>query len=92
MARVTVRLPRVLTRLVSCAAEMGATGSTLGEVLRDVAEKNPALALHLFDDTDGVRHHVLCFVNDDGARGRAALDRRLEDGDVVTIVNSLAGG
>lgn len=92
MARVTVRVPRVLAQLTGGASSLDAAGTNLGEALHDLAERHPALSLHLFDDTGAVRHNVLCFLNDEGARGRAALDRALNDDDTITIVNSLAGG
>ena len=92
MARVTVRLPRVLSELTSCERQVEVAGDTLGEALGDLVRKRPTLAQHLFDDTGAVRRHVLCFCNEVAAPSRAELDHALEAGDTITIVNSVAGG
>ena len=92
MARVTVRLPRVLSELTSCERRVDVAGETLGEALADLVRKKPALAHHLFDDTGAVRRHVLCFCNEVSTRSRAELDHPLQPGDTITIVNSVAGG
>lgn len=92
MARVTVRLPRVLSELTSCERRVDVAGETLGEALGDLVRKQPALAHHLFDDTGAVRRHVLCFCNEVAAPSRAELDHPLEPGDTITIVSSVAGG
>ncbi len=88
MARVTVRLPRVLSELTSCERSVDVSGEALGDLVR----KEPALAHHLFDDTGAVRRHVLCFCNEVAAPSRAELDHPLQPGDTITIVNSVAGG
>ena len=92
MPRVIVQLPRVLARLLGDERAQPTQGATVGDALHNLVNSRPGLALHLFDDTGEVRRHVLCCLNDEGARGHASLDRRLEEGDVITLVNSLAGG
>lgn len=92
MTRVTVRLPPVLTQLLSCDRRIDVRGHTVGDALRDLVEQQPGLGLHLFDDTGALRRLVLCFCNRDNVRGPEDLDRVLEPGDTITIVNSVAGG
>ena len=92
MTRVTVRLPPVLTQLLSCDRRIDVCGRTVGDALRDLVQQQPGLALHLFDDTGSLRRLVLCFCNQDNVREQGGLDRVLEPGDTITIVNSVAGG
>ena len=92
MTRVTVRLPPVLTQLLSCDRRIDVCGHTVGDALRKLVEQQPGLALHLFDDTGALRRLVLCFCNQDNVRGQEGLDRVLQPGDTITIVNSVAGG
>ncbi len=92
MTRVTVRLPPVLTQLLSCDRRIDVCGDTVGDALRDLVEQQPGLALHLFDDTGSLRRLVLCFCNQDDVRGQEGLDRVLRPGDMITIINSVAGG
>ena len=92
MIRVTVRLPPVLTQILSCDRRIDVCGHTVADALRDLVNQQPGLALHLFDDTGSLRRLVLCFCNQDNIRGQEGLDRVLADEDMITILNSVAGG
>lgn len=92
MSRVIVQLPRVLANLVSCERRVPVEGATVGEALEDLVRRHPAFGLHVFDDTGALRRHVLCFCNEVSVQTRAELGRALEDGDKLTLVNSVAGG
>ncbi len=92
MTRVTVRLPPVLTQILSCDRRIDVCGHTVGDALRDLVNQQPGLALHLFDDTGSLRRLVLCFCNQDDVRGEDGLARVLQPGDTITLVNSVAGG
>lgn len=92
MTQVTVRLPAVLTQLVSCDRNVEVSGRTVGDALQDLVRQQPALSLHLFDDGGSLRRLVLCFCNQDGVRDARDLGRELKPGDTITIVNSVAGG
>lgn len=92
VARVTVRLPPALRELVACERSVEVSGHTVGDALRDLVEQQPALALHLFDETGALRRLVLCFCNHEDLRGAGGLERVLEPGDTITLVNSVAGG
>jgi molybdopterin converting factor small subunit len=92
MAQVTIRLPPALSQLLSCDRRIEVCGRTVGDALHDLVKKEPGLALHLFDDTGSLRRLVLCFCNQDNIRGQEGLDRVLADEDMITILNSVAGG
>ncbi len=92
MAGVTVRLPAVLAEMVEGQRRFEVTGDTIGEALRDLVRQRPGLALHFFDDRGAVRRHILCFHNEEYVRGRHSLDLPVLPGDVITILNSVAGG
>jgi adenylyltransferase/sulfurtransferase len=67
-------------------------GGTVGEVLSSLTKSYGDLRKHLYADDGKLRHFVNVYVNDDDIR---YLDRdatRLKDGDVISIVPSVAGG
>ena len=92
MAAVTVRLPTVLADMIGGEKQLEVRGDTIGEALRDLVSCRPALAMHFFDDGGSLRRHILCFHGDVYARGRDGLERAVQSGDTITILNSVAGG
>jgi molybdopterin synthase sulfur carrier subunit len=92
MAHVTVRIPPALSQLTACEKHVEVTGGTAAEALRDLVDQRPALAPHLFDESGSLRRLVLCFYKGESIRTADELKHPLEDGDTLTIVNSVAGG
>ncbi len=92
MAGVTVQLPAVLADMVGGERRFEVCGETIGEALHDLVRQRPALGLHFFDDAGSVRRHILCFHNEAYVRGREGFALAVLPGDVITILNSVAGG
>jgi molybdopterin converting factor small subunit len=92
MSRVTVELPSLLAPVVGGAASIPVEGGTLTEALAALVERHPALEVHLFDETGGLRRHVLCFHNDTNTRWLDSLDVPVADGDTITILQAVSGG
>jgi hypothetical protein len=67
-------------------------GETLAEVFEDLHRSRPALAAHIFDETGGLRQHVLCFVNETNSRDREASKFPITEGDTLTILQAVSGG
>ena len=91
-APVTVQLPAVLAQMVEGQRLFEVHGSTIGEALGDLVSQRPGLRVHLFDESGGLRPHVLCFHNEEYARGIEGLNWSVAPGDRLTILNSVAGG
>ena len=89
---VRVTLPPVLRSLSGGRRELTTEGTTLDEVLRNLARNHPSLALHLFDDRGAVRRHILCIHDAAAIRPCDFASHTLKADDEVTITNALAGG
>ena len=89
---VTFSLPTVLARLADGQATINATGSTLGEVVAEIADRFPRLAPRLRDETGGPYPFVTYYLNDEDIRFGGGLTAPVCDGDEVTIVSAVAGG
>lgn len=89
--RVTVEFAASLRRHIECAPQAVAPG-TLREVLEAALQAAPALAGYVFDDQRAVRPHVAVFVNRDMVLDRRRLDRQLQPGDRVLVIQALTGG
>jgi len=89
---IRVQLPPVL-RLVSAGRrELTASGATIAEVLQDMARANPALKLHLFDESGAIRRNIVCIHDGEMVRADCARDHAIRDGDEIILANALAGG
>jgi sulfur carrier protein ThiS len=71
---------------------VSAEGSSIAAVLSDLARRNPALALHLFDERGSIRHNIVFLHDGAMVRAKEAATRQLKPGDEVVITNALAGG
>jgi sulfur-carrier protein len=89
---VTLNLPTVLARLADGQRTIEASGTTLGEVVANIADAYPQLAPRLRDDAGKPYPFVTFYLNDDDIRFNGGFDAAVKDGDEVTIVPAIAGG
>jgi hypothetical protein len=71
---------------------LAAEGNSIGAVLSDLARRHPALALHFFNESGGIRHNIVFLHGGTMVRAKDADLHRLKSGDEVVITNALAGG
>lgn len=83
-----VRIPSAL-RSYTERAETEASGATLAEVLMDLDRQYDGIRFRMIDEQDRIRAHIRMFVN--GVQVRE-LDRPLQTGDELVIVQALSGG
>ncbi|MBN9591245.1 MAG: MoaD/ThiS family protein [Alphaproteobacteria bacterium] len=88
---VRVHMPPVLR--VVCGGErwLAADGTTVTGLMRALAERNPALRLHLFDEAGAIRGNIVFLHKGDLVRSHEAGVRTLADGDELILTNALAG-
>ena len=67
-------------------------GATPREALEQVFDQNPRLRAYLLDEQGVLRKHVALFVGGQLARGADALDRPLEPGQDLDVMQALSGG
>ena len=89
---VSVRLPTVLRPAAGGKAAVEAEGSTVGEVVKDLASRFPTMQANLFDNDGNVQKFVNVYLNEEDIRYLRKLDTAVNDGDVVTILPAVAGG
>lgn len=89
---VTVRLPRVLAHYAGGRAEFRLEASSVREIVRQLGDAYPDIALRLCDDTGQLRNALNLFVNNRNIRSLEGSDTLLEDGDEVSIMPLMAGG
>ncbi len=80
-----------LTRHVPCPPQDVQAG-TVRAALEAAFAAAPAMKGYVLDEQGGVRKHVALFVNGAMLQRDLALDRGLERGDRVVVIQALTGG
>ena len=68
------------------------SGNTIEEVLTNLVNKYEKLKKHLFSEEGTLRNFVNIYLNEDDIRYINGIKSEVKDGDVITIVPSVAGG
>jgi molybdopterin converting factor small subunit len=89
---VTLSLPTVLARLTDGQATLEASGTTVGEVVTDVAGQFPRLAPRLRDESGSPYPFVAFYLNDRDSRFLGGFEAPVNEGDEITVVLAAAGG
>lgn len=87
-----ISLPTPLRPYADKQAEVNVHGTTVGELLQNLTEKHPALRKHLFAEDGTLRSFVNVYLNDEDIRYLQKNDTPVGDGDLVSIIPSIAGG
>jgi sulfur-carrier protein len=88
----TVRIPPVLRSSVGGEKELTATGASVGEILRSVAESHPETESQLFAPDGGLNRYVNVYLNDEDVRVLSGLDTSVGEEDMLVILPAMAGG
>jgi sulfur-carrier protein len=88
----TVKIPPVLRPSVGGEREVAAEGSSVGDVLRSLAEQHPQTREQLFADGGELNRYVNVYVNDEDVRVLEGLDTPVKPEDTLVILPAMAGG
>ena len=87
-----MQLPPILRPVMGGERYVSAEGNSIGAVLSDLARRNPALALHFFNESGGIRHNIVFLHEGTMIRAKEADLHKLKPGDEIVITNAFAGG
>ena len=88
----TVRIPPVLRPSVGGEKELSAEGSSVGDILRSVAEEHPETQEQLFGPDGGLNRYVNVYLNDEDVRVLDGLETSVGAEDTLVILPAMAGG
>ncbi|MCH9008327.1 MoaD/ThiS family protein, partial [candidate division KSB1 bacterium] len=89
---VKVIIPTALRQYTGNQGSVTLPGRTVGEALSNLSGEFSDIKKHLFGEDGKVRNFVNVYVNDDDIRYLQQNETELKEGDVITIVPSVAGG
>ena len=67
-------------------------GTTLHEALEEVFADNPKLRSYILDDQQGVRQHVMIFLDNEPISDRIHLSDPVSDTSEIYVMQALSGG
>jgi molybdopterin converting factor small subunit len=88
----TIKIPPVLRASVGGEKLLSASGSSVGEVLRDLAANHPATQEQLFAPDGELNRYVNVYLNDEDVRVLGGLDTAVVESDTLVILPAMAGG
>ena len=88
----TVKIPPVLRASVGGAKEIEASGASVGDVLRSLAEQHPATESQLFSEEGDLNRYVNVYLNDEDVRVLDGLETGVGESDTLVILPAMAGG
>ncbi|HEV2997949.1 MAG TPA: ubiquitin-like small modifier protein 1 [Solirubrobacteraceae bacterium] len=88
----TIKIPPVLRASVGGEKVLSASGGSVGEVLRDLAESHPATESQLFSAEGELNRYVNVYLNDEDVRVLDGLRTAVGEGDTLVILPAMAGG
>ena len=90
--RITIRIPAPLRSYTGEAAELYVHAETVRQALAAAGERHQLMIRRVLTRDGELRPYVNLFLGDTDVRTLAALDTPTSDGDVLSIMPSVAGG
>jgi molybdopterin synthase sulfur carrier subunit len=88
----TIRIPPVLRPSVGGERQLTAEGSSVGEILRSVADAHPDTQTQLFSTDGALNRYVNVYLNDEDVRVLDGLETAVSESDTLVILPAMAGG
>jgi molybdopterin converting factor small subunit len=72
--------------------ELSADGSSVGAILRSIADDHPETESQLFSPDGDLNRYVNVYLNDEDVRVLDGLDTAVDERDTLVILPAMAGG
>ena len=89
---VVIEIPSALKQYVNDQDEVEVSGSSVEEVFEALVSEYTEVKANLFDENGKIRNFINVYLNDDDIRYANGLKSKVQDGDTIQIVPSVAGG
>ena len=80
-----------LQRQIDCPSQ-DVGGETLRDSLEEIFAENPKLRTYILDDQQGVRKHVMIFLDGEPINDRLNLTDSITDTSEIYVMQALSGG
>lgn len=88
----TVYIPTALRLFTEGTSEIVLEGENIGELVTELVTKYSDLKTHLFSNEGKLRSFINIYLNEENIRHIDGLSTKVNEGDKVLLVPSIAGG
>lgn len=67
-------------------------GDTVAEAFHNLFESFPQLRIHILDESDSIRQHILVYADDSDIRWTEGLSTPITDCQELTVIQAVSGG
>jgi sulfur-carrier protein len=89
---VTVKIPTVFRKFTNNESSTEVAPGSIADVIDELESRYPGLREQLLTTNGELHRFVNVYVNDEDARYLEKLDTKVGEGDIVSILPSVAGG
>ncbi len=89
---IKIIIPAALRQYAENRDSVKLSGQNIGELLDNLMQKFPDMKKQLSTEDGKIRNFVNVYVNDDDIRYLENSETRLKEGDVISLIPSVAGG
>jgi len=89
---ISIRIPSPLQPYVSGSREVSIPGSSISEVIQNLTDQYPRLAIHLMAEDGSLRPYIHIYRNETNVSELNGMETELSENDRLMIVPSIAGG
>ncbi|MES0489923.1 MAG: ubiquitin-like small modifier protein 1 [Leptospirales bacterium] len=87
-----IKIPSQLRTQTEGSDNVNIDGATVGEVIKNLVEKYPAIGDRIYDENGKVRRYVNIYLGDEDIRFMDNLDTAVESNAEISLVPAIAGG
>jgi molybdopterin converting factor small subunit len=89
---IEITVPGLLADCVGGRTSFPLSAKTLSDALRRMRDDYPLLKVHIYDEQEVLRRHVVIFYNERSIAWLPSLDVPLQAGDRIHVLQAVSGG
>jgi molybdopterin converting factor small subunit len=88
----TLKIPTPLRYYTDGNAEVVVNGANVSDAMHDLVTQYPTLERHLYNGDGNLRNFVNLFLGENNIKDLQGLETPLNEGDMLRLIPSIAGG